>query len=129
MVPPKKKNVKTEENKDISTSKSTDIVKYYKRTDTTGDKEQTYKTIRKSHPEMAKSKFFQYRMFIDKLQRPPVKEPFLVSSPHWISAGHTQKWPWKSQLNCNLHLQCRSKNVDKRCNHTACWKNMTVKGN
>ena len=46
---------------------------------------------------------------------------FLVSGPHWLSAGHTKRWPFSSRLQCHLVTQGGSSSHPSRCNHASCW--------
>ncbi len=126
MVPSMRKSYTTD-NLTVTTAPSgaqQTMVKSYSRHDTKGDKSDIYTTLQTKSPQLAQRKYVRYRMFMDKLQRPPVKKPFLVSSPHWLSASHLQQWPWKSQLTCTLQSPGHNVQVDRRCCHTGCWKNI-----
>lgn len=52
-----------------------------------------------------------------------VRKPFLVSGPHWASAKHTQRWPWKqSPLACQLwSRQSQDVGLKHTASHVACW--------
>ena len=110
---------------DKVTQKNT--IKTYKSSDGTFNQEKMYSAICEAHPELAQTKHFKTKLFMVRLQKPPMKEPFLVSSPHWVSAGHNQKWPWKGALQCRLHSNSDSKHVTGRSCHTRCWKNVLQK--
>ena len=46
---------------------------------------------------------------------------FLVSSTHWMAAGHTQQWPFKSRLQCRLVKGDFRTDAASRCRHSMCW--------
>ena len=108
--------------------KEVDIANRYSYTTPRKEGQKSQLATRESNDKKAEKPPREYRhkkkkhiVLIDLSSGPiTARKPFRVSSAHWASCNHTQQWPWKGTLQCQLVTQSGNRH-STWSRHTHCW--------